>query len=220
MKQASMVLMLLVAMMTATSCNNNSPNSDTPLIEIGKQREARQYFVNDFWKKRFSRCPDGWYKARIDTKNYYIPVFGPTTGWLAVKGEPQDWKIEPITPTEADKMKGLLWYGDITASASVSIAFNDKFRGGVWENYQDGWSAMPMASVASASKFMGDSQINQLRNEYKQIYLQIYNNEKVEGGWGVDVAVGRYENTDADLIRSWLLYGATPANCSEFPRLP
>lgn len=214
-------------------CNSSSDNgtsaSNTPtqhgIIPPPDPRmvEAQHFFVEDFWNKRFTKCSDGWYKARIDTKNYYFksPINGPQTGWLAVKGEPQDWKMDVGVPTEADQLRGITWYAEITLAPSASIAFVDGTSvRGRWENYHDGWAAMTLAAVSEGGVDTGDQMATQIESEYKQIYLQVFYNKNTTPRWNVEVSPGRYQDVDAIFVRSWLIYGAKPATCTEFPHMP
>jgi hypothetical protein len=52
------------------------------------------------------------------------------------------------------------------------------------------------------------------------IYMQVYYNEKIEDSWGISTSYGKYAEAADIVIQSWLINGATAADCAKFPKMP
>lgn len=133
----------------------------TPTESNNSDAVARSVFVNDFWKKRFTKCSDGLFYAEMINSND-----SSRKGYLLVKGEPEKFIFEPVELSEADIKNGFTMAADIMVSPSFSRMYLNEEG---WQPYQEGFLAY------SALSFWG-------ANAEAGIALQVNHNKKT--GWG------------------------------------
>lgn len=138
---------------------NNSPSpqkgAKASIFQSKEEKEARQYFLEG-WNSRFRKCGDSYYGELVLPGNPDNNAFDGTRCGsdviLEMNTSPDEWEIQPLVLSDADRANKIRWACDLTIKARTSSYF-DK-ADGIWSKYWNGTGAFWMMKFRGTDPFM------------------------------------------------------------------